>query len=678
VLSCIAIVALSAISVAQADWPGWRGDGSGHVQEGTAPVKWNSEKGVAWKSNIPGRGVSTPIIVGNKIFVTTATDAEGQHPLRNWIRLLFIIMVTLLIIHGVAELLRKREEDYRFSWRHFAVTASFIGFFVLMSVILELLTSPDSSFHGRGLSLSSLPRLWIVSGVISTSGILASFLLLRDATITRKLLGYLAITLFIAFYIFVPDDEIVFPKNAGQYVGWGIASLGLICGLISTSRYGVYLTASGIVLTLGYVIYLVVLHKFSENPEIVYENHQYRFWLMTGFMGAVGLFGAGRALIMAFDHAYFSKPSPLTVITASTIFLVASLEFYFINFLMPAQGLTRSLVCLDFKTGETLWTSSYFSAERERVHNKNSHATPTPVSDGSAVYAYFGNSGIMCVDLDGNQLWVNKSVPYDDKYGAASSPLVKHGLVYLSCIDLEAPYVAALDAKNGDLQWKVPYKATVGSYATPWLGNINGTEQLIVNGGKKLNSFNPLTGDVLWSLDHEIGEVVPSPIITDQWILGGGDRRILAYQFTEAESSATAQVPQLKWETQKGAPFHCSMLLKNEQLISLSDQGVLTALDLNSGKKVLWQKRLAGNFTASPLLIGDTLYASSREGLTYVLKLEGKKAEIIAENDLGVPHESSLAYSDGQLIVRTPTQIWCIQGTKDTPLESSVSQGEPK
>ena len=80
------VVALMAGgSVAAADWPHWRGpNGTGATSEANMPVRWSATENVAWKSAIGGLGVSTPIVSGDSVFVTSQIGAgerrPGNHP----------------------------------------------------------------------------------------------------------------------------------------------------------------------------------------------------------------------------------------------------------------------------------------------------------------------------------------------------------------------------------------------------------------------------------------------------------------------------------------------------------------------------------------------------------------------------------------------------------------------
>ncbi len=63
------------------DWPQWRGPFNTGMAVGDAPLHWSDSRGVTWKVPIAGRGHSTPVIVGDRVFLTTAIPTgEGQAP----------------------------------------------------------------------------------------------------------------------------------------------------------------------------------------------------------------------------------------------------------------------------------------------------------------------------------------------------------------------------------------------------------------------------------------------------------------------------------------------------------------------------------------------------------------------------------------------------------------------
>src|SRR5262245_6988362 len=72
-LATIAIFALASTALAD-DWPGWRGpEGDGHSHASNVPVHWDA-KSVKWKIPLPGIGQSTPVVYGDRIFLTATLD----------------------------------------------------------------------------------------------------------------------------------------------------------------------------------------------------------------------------------------------------------------------------------------------------------------------------------------------------------------------------------------------------------------------------------------------------------------------------------------------------------------------------------------------------------------------------------------------------------------------------
>src|SRR4051812_24330547 len=76
ILRCLyALTWIVSSQLFAADWPCWRGqDGLGVSTEKNLPTEWSKEKNIAWKIGIPGKGASSPIIVGDRAYVSTQTS----------------------------------------------------------------------------------------------------------------------------------------------------------------------------------------------------------------------------------------------------------------------------------------------------------------------------------------------------------------------------------------------------------------------------------------------------------------------------------------------------------------------------------------------------------------------------------------------------------------------------
>jgi outer membrane protein assembly factor BamB len=73
-----AVLACSALFAADDDWSRWRGPNYDGVARGDAPVEWNATRNITWKVPVPGRGFSSPILWGEKIFITTALSTGSE------------------------------------------------------------------------------------------------------------------------------------------------------------------------------------------------------------------------------------------------------------------------------------------------------------------------------------------------------------------------------------------------------------------------------------------------------------------------------------------------------------------------------------------------------------------------------------------------------------------------
>jgi len=108
----------------------------------------------------------------------------------------------------------------------------------------------------------------------------------------------------------------------------------------------------------------------------------------------------------------------------------------------------------------------------------------------------------------------------------------------------------------------------------------------------------------------------------------------------------------------KQTPGMVSPILVDDLLFAVTDQGVLTCLDAKTGQTV-WQHRLGGNFSASPIYADGKLYFCNRDGRTTVVK-PGREYQEIAVNDIDGQLMASPVAVDGALVLRTATHLYRI------------------
>ncbi len=115
----------------------------------------------------------------------------------------------------------------------------------------------------------------------------------------------------------------------------------------------------------------------------------------------------------------------------------------------------------DRSDGHLLWEYEMEAdaAELPSVHRKHNLASPSCVSDGNLVFAWFGTGQVVALDMEGRKVWERnlgrEYSPFDIMWGHGSSPVIYEDLLILLCDHAPASYLLALDKRTGEERWKV-------------------------------------------------------------------------------------------------------------------------------------------------------------------------------------------------------------------------------
>ena len=290
--------------------------------------------------------------------------------------------------------------------------------------------------------------------------------------------------------------------------------------------------------------------------------------------------------------------------------------------------LDRSLrtLCVDASNGETLWDREVFQqdgSKAQRIHPKNSHASPTAVIVDDRVYVHFGTHGTACLDLDGKILWKNQELTYRPQHGNGGSPVIFEDLLIVSCDGADVQFMVALDTASGKVRWKsdrpeIPTRKKF-SFSTPLVVKINGSPQLISPGTDHVVAYEPRTGKEIWKVEYTGYSVIPRPVYANGLVFVSTSYDRPSLLAIDPTGKGNVTETHLKWKIDRSAPHTPSVIAVGQELYFVSDRGVATCVDAGSGE-VYWTKRLGGNFSASPLLAGGLLYFQSEQGETTVVK----------------------------------------------------------
>src|SRR5580765_6235001 len=114
------------------------------------------------------------------------------------------------------------------------------------------------------------------------------------------------------------------------------------------------------------------------------------------------------------------------------------------------KGKKRSLVCLDRKSGATLWTRTVEFAGVEPTQEDNPACGATPCADGERVVVWHASAGLHCYDYDGKLLWSRDFGKVDHMWGYGSSPIFHGEHVILNVGPGDQTFLVALDRKSGE------------------------------------------------------------------------------------------------------------------------------------------------------------------------------------------------------------------------------------
>jgi outer membrane protein assembly factor BamB len=332
----------------------------------------------------------------------------------------------------------------------------------------------------------------------------------------------------------------------------------------------------------------------------------------------------------------------------------------------PTSDYDLALIRVSVESGEVIGVSNLIAQEgaaAAAIHKKNSHASPTPLIDGDRVYVHFGHQGTACTNRQGDVLWVDREHSFPPVHGNGGSPVLIDGKLIFTCDGSSDPYVLALDAQTGKEVWRTPRPVDAPrkfSFATPTVVDSPDGPLVIAPGSDSVQALDPATGQTRWWVRYDGYSVVPKPVIAEGRILvatGFGPTKLLAIR---PGGSGEVTQSHVDWEVDKGIPKTPSLISQDGLVYLVSDDGIALCIDAKTGENV-WRNRLGGNFSASPILVGDKLYFCSEEGITTVIRA-GRTFEKIASNDLEEPTLASPAAVDGALFIRTATALYRIDG----------------
>ena len=331
--------------------------------------------------------------------------------------------------------------------------------------------------------------------------------------------------------------------------------------------------------------------------------------------------------------------------------------------------------CLDLASGKVLWDRTVHKGKPfGPIHQKNSYASETPVTDGRFVYAYIGNVGVFCLDFEGNTVWSETIAPHPTRmnWGGAASPVLFKDRLYIVNDNEEDSYILALDKRSGKKVWRTP-RDEKSNWATPYVWENEKRTEIITPGTGKTRSYD-LDGKMLWWFTGMSGITIATPYSEgDLLFVSSGftrDKKRPLYAIRPgAADDITLKDDETEnsfivWCNRTGAPYNPTTLIYGKVLYVLLDNGRLSAIEPATGKPFYDSEKLpaGGNYTSSPWACNDRVFCLNEDGVTFVVRA-GEKFEVLQTNKLADDDMTlaSPAISGDRLLIRTAARVYCIR-----------------
>jgi outer membrane protein assembly factor BamB len=186
------------------------------------------------------------------------------------------------------------------------------------------------------------------------------------------------------------------------------------------------------------------------------------------------------------------------------------------------EGNKLVTMSLERATGRLVWEQEARYEKLEVIHRIGSYAQCSPASNGDRVVSFFGSSGMYCYDEDGRLQWKVPMGPFNDEFGAASSPLIVADRVILGQDHDSGSFLAMYDLRTGDQIWRTGRSEFSRGFGSPVIWTVGGQKQVVVAGMLRVCGYAWDTGHEIWTVRGISRVVCPTPVV------GGGNMLFVA------------------------------------------------------------------------------------------------------------------------------------------------------
>ena len=307
----------------------------------------------------------------------------------------------------------------------------------------------------------------------------------------------------------------------------------------------------------------------------------------------------------------------------------------------------------------------------QAITNENTYASPTPVVEEGRVYVHFGTYGTACISTkDGQILWKRRDLNCDHEIGAgpASSPFIYNNFLIFNVDGRDVQYVIALNKETGETAWKTNRSVDFSdvqvnqrkAYGTPFIIPRGNTNQMVSIGAKGVYSYDPENGKELWKAEHRGWSIAPRPVYGEGLVFTMIDRDRPEMWAIKPNGSGDITETHIEWKETKRMPPRASPIIIKGLLFVVDRNGYISCIEAKTGKSI-WQKRMKGRFSASPILANNLIYFFNEDTVCTIIK-PTRELVIVAENKLSSDKlMATPAFDENSIYIRTENNLYRIK-----------------
>ncbi len=324
-------------------------------------------------------------------------------------------------------------------------------------------------------------------------------------------------------------------------------------------------------------------------------------------------------------------------------------------FLTTSRDKQCEVYCINKKSGDILWigNASGIPGEPDELPDMDQDAglaVSTVATNGDEVCAVFANGNLICFDMDGKQQWAkNIGIP-ENVYGYSSSLLIYEDLLLLQFDSDEKISLIGFNLKTGDIEWETLRRGRP-VWSSPVLAYFGGTPQVVINGNPEVTGYDAVTGEELWTVECMGGDVAPSVAINSTMAFAVTD-----YNPIVAIKPGTGA--SIVWQDNYLSPDVSSPVATDEYLFLVTGSGDIACYNAAEGDTI-WTRYFLDQFYASPIIADDLVYMLDRSGVMHIVEA-GSEYKLVAESPIGEDADSTPAFSDKKIFIRTRNNLYCI------------------